>query len=92
MELATTYEIAVPRDAIAKIARMGILGETFVDIDISQATGTPIENHGYLKSKPTASLQDQIRAAQALVEAAKAAANETPGDDKSPPHPPKPAR
>lgn len=92
MEVATIYEIAVPRDAIAKIARMGILGETYVDIDISQATGAPIENHGYLKSKPTASLQDQIRAAQVLVEAAKAAANETPGDDKSPPPPPKPAR
>jgi ABC-type transporter Mla subunit MlaD len=92
VEVATPYEIGVPRDAIAKIARMGILGETYVAIDTSEATGTPIENHGYLKSKPTESLQDQIRAAQMLVEAAKAAAKEKPGVGGSSAQPAKPAR
>ncbi len=33
MELATPYEITVPRDAIAGIATAGLLGETYVDID-----------------------------------------------------------
>ena len=43
----------VPQDAIAAIEQAGILGEHYVDIDISQASGPPVENYGYLKGKTT---------------------------------------
>jgi hypothetical protein len=35
-----------------------------VDIDVSQASGPPVENYGYLKSKPTKPLsaEDVLRA------------------------------
>jgi len=64
MQLATTYEISVPKDAIAGIATAGLLGETYVDIDTTQAEGGPSENYGYLKSKqskPMAPLADHLR-------------------------------
>jgi len=71
MELATPYEITVPRDAIAGIATAGLLGETYVDIDTAHAAGGPSESYGYLKSrqgKPVASALDMITG---LVEASK---------------------
>jgi len=70
MELATTYEIRVPKDAIAVIATAGLLGETYVDIDTTQAVGGPSENYGYLKtkqSKPTASLEDHLEALDVMI-------------------------
>ncbi len=78
MELATTYEIRVPKDAIAGIATAGLFGETYVDIDTTLAVGGPSENYGYLKtkqSKPTASLAHHLKAfdvIMGLVDASKA--------------------
>jgi len=64
MALATSYEMRVPKDAVAAIEQGGILGERYVDIDISQASGPPVENYGYLKSKTTNPLnaEDVLRA------------------------------
>jgi phospholipid/cholesterol/gamma-HCH transport system substrate-binding protein len=64
MALATSYELRVPQDAIAAIEQAGILGERYVDIDISQASGPPVENYGYLKGKTTKPLsaEDVLRA------------------------------
>jgi ABC-type transporter Mla subunit MlaD len=53
MAVATSYKLHVPKDAIAAIERAGILGQSYVGIDVSQASGAPLENYGYLKSKPT---------------------------------------
>jgi len=95
IELATTYEVRVPRDSIAGIATAGLLGETYVDIDVTQAVGGPTENYGYLKSKqskPTASLGDHLKALDVilgLVEASKE--KETPKNNVSP-SPSRPSR
>jgi phospholipid/cholesterol/gamma-HCH transport system substrate-binding protein len=64
MALATSYELRVPQHAIAAIEQAGILGERYVDIDISQASGPPVENYGYLKGKTTKPLsaEDVLRA------------------------------
>lgn len=53
MALATSYDLRLPKDAIAAIETTGVLGESYVEIDASQASGTPLENYGYLKSKTT---------------------------------------
>lgn len=73
MTLTTAYEISIPKDSIAGIDTAGVLGESFVSIDISQATGAPVENYGYLKTKPTTTLEDEIRAFQMFLKAAAAA-------------------
>ncbi len=89
MTLATTYKVRIPQDSIAGIDTEGLLGEAYLSIDTKQASGAPIENYGYLKSKPsrnTLSPADQLRAADALirlVQALKETEKEVP--DSSPP-------
>ena len=79
MSLATPYDLHVPRDAIAGIGTTGLLGQSYLDIDVSQASGPPLENYGYLKSKPTRpppaieNLLDSLGMAAAIAEASKAA-------------------
>ncbi len=68
MALATTYEIRIPKDSIAETNTAGLIGEVYVNIDSTQASGAPIEN--YLKSrtsKTTLSLGDQLKAADVLL-------------------------
>ena len=93
MALATTYEIRIPKDSIAEANTAGMLGVVYVNIDTTQASGAPIENYGYLKSKPskpTLSLADQFKAADVmlrLVRAFKEAEKEVPKDTGAPTHP-----
>jgi len=93
MVLATSYEIRVPKDSTAEVATAGLLDEAYLIIDTTQASGAPIENYGYLKSKHvknTLSLGEQIRAADAalrLVQALKEAEKEVPKDSSPAPHP-----
>ncbi len=64
MQLATTYDLRIPNDALAVIETEGVLGESFVNIDVHEASGSPIENYGYLKSKPTPkplSMEEMLR-------------------------------
>ncbi len=92
MALATAYEIRIPKDSIAGIETAGLLGEPYVDIDVTQAVGGPTENYGYLKSKqskPTASLGNHLKALDLilrLVEASKEKdqEKETPKTNVSP--------
>jgi len=53
VELAftTDYELKIPRDSVASTATAGVLGGTFVEIDISAASAPPIENGGQLPSR-----------------------------------------
>jgi phospholipid/cholesterol/gamma-HCH transport system substrate-binding protein len=93
MALATTYEIRIPKDSIAETNTAGLLGEVYVNIDTAQASGAPIENYGYLKSKPsktTLSLADQLKAADVLLQLVrtfKEAEKEVPKDTGAPTHP-----
>jgi len=93
MALAITYEIRIPKDSIAETNTAGLIGEVYLNIDITQASGAPIENYGYLKSKPsktTLSLGDQLKAADVLlglVRALKEAEKEVPKDTVAPTHP-----
>ena len=92
MALTATYKVRIPKDSIAGIETEELLGGAYLSIDTTQASGAPIENYGYLKSKPsrnTLSPADQLRAADALirlVHALKETEKEVP--DSSPPaHP-----
>ena len=72
MQLATAYRTTVPKDAIAGIGTAGLLGETYVDIDITQAVAGPSENYGYLKSKQSKPVASPLDVITGLVEASKA--------------------
>ncbi len=93
MALATTYEIRIPKDSITETETAGLIGEVYLSIDTTQASGASIENYGYLKSKPgknTLSLGDQLKAEGAvvrLVQALREAEKEVPKDSSTPTHP-----
>jgi ABC-type transporter Mla subunit MlaD len=65
LELATTYEISIPSDSLLEIDTTGFLGGAYANIDTTNASGSPIEEYGYLKSKakePRPSADDYIKA------------------------------
>jgi ABC-type transporter Mla subunit MlaD len=91
MVLATTYEIRIPKDSIAGTETAGLLGEVYVSIDTTHASGASIENYGYLKSKPskpTLPFEDQLKALElmlGLVQASKEKGKEVPKDNSPSP-------
>jgi hypothetical protein len=50
MAIATSYDLAIPKDSIASLATAGVLGPTFVDIDTRHAQGVRAESNSVLKS------------------------------------------
>jgi len=55
MILQTPYELKVPNDAVVSPESAGVLGQTFVQIDIQSATGPPIQSGGELKTRASES-------------------------------------
>lgn len=53
LALRTPYVLAVPADATVSLASEGILGRTFVNIDVQNASAAPISQEGVLKSVPS---------------------------------------
>jgi len=51
MELRTPYELKIPRDSVASIATAGVLGPTFLETDVSGASGPTIQAGGQLPSR-----------------------------------------
>jgi phospholipid/cholesterol/gamma-HCH transport system substrate-binding protein len=51
MEIRTPYELRIPKDSVASTATEGLLGPTFLEIDVSGASGPPIQTGGQLPSK-----------------------------------------
>jgi ABC-type transporter Mla subunit MlaD len=49
MRLETSYRLVIPKDAVAELAAAGLLGETFLNIDITQASGPPANSGDELK-------------------------------------------
>jgi len=75
MDLATPYEIRIPKDSTVELGTAGVLGETYVGIDSRLALGEPIENYGYLKGKPGSpnpSIEDLIKHLTTTLGSAKA--------------------
>lgn len=51
IEVRTPYELRIPEDSVASTATAGLLGETYLEIDVSGASGPPIQSGGQLPSK-----------------------------------------
>ncbi len=48
--IQTPYELTIPADSVVLLRRDGLLGETYAEVDIRQASGSPIGNRGVLNA------------------------------------------
>lgn len=55
LEVATTYELPIPEDAFATLGTAGLLGESFIEINLSAAMGPPARDNTVLKTVETQS-------------------------------------
>ena len=53
LALRTPYVLSVPADSTVSLASDGILGPTFVNIDVQNASAAPISKEGILKTFPS---------------------------------------
>ena len=56
MVLNPRYDLNIPADSTALLESAGVLGETFVEIDSTHASGPPIGADSVLKAQPTVQL------------------------------------
>jgi phospholipid/cholesterol/gamma-HCH transport system substrate-binding protein len=56
MVLDPPYELKIPSDSTISLETAGVLGETYIDIDATSASGPPIGPNAVLRAKPTVQL------------------------------------
>jgi phospholipid/cholesterol/gamma-HCH transport system substrate-binding protein len=68
MKLGTDYQNDLHTDSIASLTTAGLLGNTFIDIDSSHATGSPLKNGDELPVHQAPSLSDVIKSSQGTIQ------------------------
>jgi phospholipid/cholesterol/gamma-HCH transport system substrate-binding protein len=68
MKITTKYIDAIRKDSIIQLSTAGVLGETFVDVDSTKATGPIVENGDVLPMREQPDIQDVVRASQGTLE------------------------
>lgn len=56
MVLTPSYKLDIPNDSVASLATAGILGETYVRIDTTNASGLPVAPDAVIRTLPTTGL------------------------------------
>jgi phospholipid/cholesterol/gamma-HCH transport system substrate-binding protein len=64
MKVSSRFHSMLRTDSVAMLGTAGVLGETFVDIDSSSATGPPVHKHQVLGSRSRPAIQDVILSSQ----------------------------
>ncbi len=64
MKISTRYQGGIHKDSVATLSTAGVLGETFVDIDSTKATGPMVQNEDTLKVQETPDITDVVKATQ----------------------------
>ncbi len=59
MLVSTSYELRIPNDSTVSLDTAGVLGETFAEIDVHGASGSPAKTGDVLKSKAIAALSTE---------------------------------
>ncbi|MGC9292132.1 MAG: MlaD family protein [Acidobacteriaceae bacterium] len=67
MRLSTRYIRALHKDSKITLNTVGVLGDTVVDIDSSNAVGPPLANGDELSVAQTANIQNVIRSSQSTI-------------------------
>ena len=68
MRIGLKYSAALHTDSKASLATAGVLGDTFVDIDSSKATGPPLKNGDEVPVRANPSLSDVIKSSQGTID------------------------
>src|SRR6201998_2764120 len=68
MKLSTKYDSAMRRDSTTSLETAGVLGETYLDIDSSQAVGGPVHDGDTLPTQVHPDFNQVVRASQSTLQ------------------------
>jgi phospholipid/cholesterol/gamma-HCH transport system substrate-binding protein len=68
MKVSTTYDYALRKDSVTSLNTAGVLGETYVDIDSSQAKAEPARDGDVLPIHDRPDFQDVVRSSQSALQ------------------------
>ena len=68
MKVTTKYSYAMRRDSVTSLETAGVLGETFLDIDSSQAIGVPAQDGDTLPTQVHPDFNQVVRASQSTLQ------------------------
>jgi phospholipid/cholesterol/gamma-HCH transport system substrate-binding protein len=68
MKVSTKYSFNLRRDSITSLSTAGVLGETFMDIDSSQAIGPPARNGDTLPTRVHPDFNEVVRSSQSTLQ------------------------
>ena len=68
MKVTTKYLPNLHKDSTAQLSTAGVLGETYIDIDSSQAKGKEVHDGDELKAQFVPDFQDVVRASQGTLQ------------------------
>src|SRR5215471_5389891 len=68
MKVTTKYEYNLRRDSVTSLETAGVLGETYIDIDSSQAIGGPVQNGDTLPTQVHPDFNQVVRASQSTLQ------------------------
>lgn len=68
MKVSTRYAFDLRRDSVTALDTAGVLGETFIDIDSSQAIGPPVRDGDTLAPRFHPDFQEVVRSSQSTLQ------------------------
>src|SRR5579863_7932814 len=68
LKVNTKYRANLRKDSITTLSTAGVLGETYIDIDSSQAHGPEVQAGDVLPTRDTPDIQDVVRASQSTLQ------------------------
>jgi len=68
MKVSTKYSYGMRRDSVTSLETAGVLGETFLDIDSSQAIGGPVHDGDTLPTQVHPDFNQVVRASQSTLQ------------------------
>jgi phospholipid/cholesterol/gamma-HCH transport system substrate-binding protein len=68
MRVSTKYGFNIRRDSVCLLRTAGVLGETYVDLDSSQATGPPAQMGDTLATREQADIEDVVVTSQSTLQ------------------------
>ena len=68
MKLSTRYSYAMRRDSVTSLETAGVLGETYLDIDSSQAVGNAVQDGDTLPTQVHPDFNQVVRASQSTLQ------------------------
>ena len=68
MKISTKYDYGMRRDSVISLETAGVLGETYLDIDSSQAVGPPLHDGDTLPTQVHPDFNQVVRASQSTLQ------------------------